>query len=1553
MKEYSERTIALSLQQRALLALKLRQMRQQIPKKGAIPHLGGPGLYPLSLEQEQLWFLNQLEPHSSVHQLNYNLMLEGQLNVKALEQALDEIVRRHEILRTSFISTGGQPSQIVDPLRTGTLSVVDLQAMIEPEREAQAMQMARELARKTFNLAEDRLLRATLLRLSDEKHFLLLTLHHIITDWWSFRVLFRELSLLYRAFSEGQPSPLVELPIQFGDFASWQRGSLSKNLERLLAYWTKQLAGAPQFLALPTDHQRPATRSLRGGRHHFLLPRSIYESLKVLSRQEHVTLFTTLLAVYQTLLFRYARQEDILVGTSSALRQQGETEPLIGFLLNTIVLRANFSNNPSFRELLGRMRTVVADAHAHQELPFNKLVEILQPTRDLSYTPLFQAGFIFLASQTPTLEDQGSAEPILDLPGLSVQGVDIDNETCEFDLSLVLEDKPEGLAGFFTYSTDLFEAATVQRMEGHLTTLVEGILEEPEQPVSELPLLTEGEREQLVTWNETQREYAGEQCVHELFAAQTARTPEAVAVVCGEQQLTYRQLNQRANQLAHYLQQQGVGPDILVGVMLERSLEIVVALLAILKAGGAYVPLDSQYPKERLAFMIEDAQLRLLLTQAELDSALPTTNVEVVYLDRDWERIAEQSAEHPHSRVMVDNLAYVIYTSGSTGQPNGVQVSHGGLLNFVSWHLEAFAVSASDRASHLAGISFDGSVCELWPYLSTGASLHLPKDDVRTTPTELRDWLLREAITISFLPTPLAERVLALEWPAQAALRIMLTGGDQLHQYPADSHRFVLVNLYGPTENTVVTTAGTVLSGSGNGPAPSIGRPIANTKIYILDPCLQPVSVGSVGELYVSGPGLARGYLQRAELTAERFVPHPFSNEPGARLYRTGDLVKRRAGGELEFIQRVDEQVKIRGYRIELGEIEAVLGQHAQVREAVVLARADESGAKRLIAYLTEPPEVASELSLSELRQYLKERLPEYMIPAAYVRLAAWPLTANGKIDRRALPAPELSREALEQIYVAPGTPVEELLATIWSEVLRVPQVGTHDNFFELGGHSLLATQVIARVREAFQVEVTVFRLFEQPTVKGLSKQIEIAQRSAQGGQLPAVKKVSGKGSIPLSYAQQRLWFLDQLDPGIAAYNSQMALRMSGHLDGAALEQGLSEIVRRHEALRTAFKIFRSQPVQVIAEPQPFTIPLQDLLGVPEIEREGEVHRLIKEEAQKPFDLAQAPLFRVRLLRVGEHEHILLLTIHHAIIDGWSVGVMIREITALYTAFATGKPSPLRELSIQYSDFAIWQREWLEGGVMDQQLAYWKRQLAGRLPVLRLPTARPRPLVPNSQGVRLHFNIPAQIAEGLKTLSRGSGVTLFMTLLAAFQTLLSRWSGQMDIIVGTPIAGRTHLGLEDLIGLFVNMLVIRTDLSGNPPFKQLLRRVREVTLEAYAHQDLPFEKLVEKLQPQRGQRTPLFQVAFALENIPGGELELPNLGMSPVKTEIVGASFDLLFSMTEEASALTGFVEYDTELLDAHTIMPMIAHFEALLEGIVADADQRLLSLPGPDLSLN
>ncbi|HYO56343.1 non-ribosomal peptide synthetase [Archangium sp.] len=1518
------------------LAQRVDSARREVDAPQALPPapVRRDGALPLSFSQQRLWFQDQLAPGDSSFNVTLAVRVKGPLEVESLEWSLRELCRRHESLRTTFATVQGQPVQVISPEPRFQLGVVDLSGLGEQERETEVQRRADADAAQPFDLTKGPLMRVQLLRLAPREGVLLVALHHIVTDGWSMSLFFKELGTLYEAHSRGRPSPLPELPIQYVDYAVWQRGWLSGEvLEAQLAYWRKQLAGAPAVLELPTDHPRPAFRSTRGAiAVGPTFPPALIQALRGVAQKEGVTFFMLLEAGFHTLLHRYSGQDDISVGTTVTGRTRMETEPLIGPFINTLVFRLNLAGDPTFRELLARVREMALGAYAHQEVPFEKLVDELAPERSLSHAPLFQAVFDMggYAGGMPTKLAE------LELTPLSTQLT-----TTKFDLALVMADHEDGMVGACQYSTDLFEEQTVQRMLGHLKTLLEGVAANAEQRLSRLPLLGEQEKRQLlVEWNTT--EAPGQvACLHELFEEQARRTPNGVAVSFEGTQLSYQQLERHANQLAHYLRERGVGPDVVVGLCLERGVELVVGLRGILKVGGVYLPLDPAQPMERLGYMLSDTGALVLVTQERLAYEVPSHGEQRVLLDTEWAQLTRQPEEAPKANVGPENLAYVIYTSGSTGKPKGVLIEHRSILNTLRGSQRECGMEPGQKLMQFASIGFDASVQEMFLPLLNGGTLVFAPPEALLPGSEMARFIKSQGITHLMVATPV---LAALPFEADSPLRTVVVGGEacpaELVERWAPGRRFI--QQYGPTEASI--TAASMRCEAGRG-KPPFGKPYPNTRLYVLDRNLEPVPVGVPGELYIGGAGVGRGYLGRPELTAGSFLPDPFGAQPGSRLYRTGDMVRYRADGNLEFVGRTDSQVKVRGFRIELGEIEAVLGKHQSVGKGLVVVREDVPGNKRLVAYVVPQPE--AEVDAERLEEFMAERLPEYMVPSAFVVMAALPLTPNGKVDRKALPPPGENGAKVET-YVAPRNPREELLAGIWAELLGVEKVGIHDNFFELGGHSLLATQVMSRLRDTLHVELAVRHLFERPTPAGLAELLS-SSGDKQGLQAPPLLPVPRGAEVPLSFAQERIWFMEQMEPGSALFNVPLALRIKGRLDAEALEKSLQEIIRRHEVLRTNFVATEGRPVQVIHPDVVFQMPVVELSSLLEQEREAEVQRRADADAQKPFALEKDPMMRAQLLRVSAEEHVLLLSMHHIVNDAWSGGIFLRELGSLYQGFTMGSPVSLPELAVQYADYAVWQRGWLPGEVLESQLAYWRKQLSGAPALLELPTDHPRPAVRSTRGAAVTGPMyPPALVQALRGVAQKEGVTFFMLLEAAFHTLLHRYSGQDDISVGTVIAGRTRTETEPLLGMFVNLLVFRVNLAGDPTFRELLARVREVALGAYEHQELPFERLVDELAPERSlSHSPLFQVVFDVKNPARGSPErLADFELTSLNTRVTNTKFDLSLFMVDHADGMAGVCEYSTDLFEEQTVQRMLGHLKTLLEGVAANAEQRLSKLP-------
>jgi amino acid adenylation domain-containing protein len=1552
--EWEAKLSHLTPEKRALLMMRLRRKAAERGEEGPppIPRAPREGDLPLSFAQQRLWFLDRLDPCNPAYNIPAAVRLSGTLDVAAFGRAVTEMVRRHEVLRTTFPEVGGEPRQeIAPPPAALPLPWIDLSGLPAARRDPAARELALQAARQPFDLGRDTLVRVVLLRLAAEIHVALVNLHHIAADGWSVSIVIREIAGAYAAFAAGRAPELPELPIQYADFAVWQRTFLAgPELERQLAFWRQTLAGAPPVLELPADRPRPPFQTFRGGLRGVQLPPELWSEVRAASHRSSVTPFMTTLAAFKALLARLTGQEDVLVGSPIANRNRAEIEGLIGFFVNTLVLRTDLSAAPSLRQAIGRVREGTLAAYAHQDLPFEEVVKELGD-RDLSRNPLFQV--MFSLANVPRSE--------LAMEGLTLGLQDSYGGTAKFDFDLMAVERGDTLVGSVEYNADLFDPTSVDRILAHWRSLLAAAVAEPDRPLVELPLLTAAERQQLVgEWShgETVPRLSG--TLHGLFAAQAARTPAATAVIAGTERLSYGELAGRVRRLAGRLSQLGMGPERIVGVRLERTAELVVTLLAVLESGAAYLPLDPAYPAERLRFLLADAGAALVVTERSL--AWPegfTAEIPELYVDETTpgEAVSPASAPVPDSAAE-ESLAYLIYTSGSTGVPKGVAIPHGSAVRLVEWALARYSAAELAGVLFSTSTSFDLSIFELFVPLSSGGAVIVADNALALAGLPAA----AEVTLVNTVPSAMAG-LLDLG-PLPAAVRTVNLAGEPLRGALAERIHAAgvarLWNLYGPSEDTTYSTGTEVAPGiPGTALEPDIGRPVAGSTAFVLDGSLGMLPVGVPGELCLGGEALARGYLNRPELTAERFVPDPFGS--GSRLYRTGDRARWRPDGTLELLGRMDHQVKVRGFRIELGEIEAVLSGHPAVREAAVTAPADASGDRRLVAYVSAT-EGGGPLDVAALGVYLGSRLPSFMVPSIWVKLAALPLTLTGKVDRKALPAP--GETAAEAAYEAPRTATEELLAGIWGDLLSRERVGVHDNFFALGGHSLLATQMVSRLRDRLGVELPVRALFEQPTVAGLAVLLAgIGEGGGEGGaQAPPIvtlpRDAEGGGTFPASFAQRRLWFLDRLEPGSAVYNMPLALSLEGELAEEQLAAVFGELARRHETLRTTFIPGADGPLQVVhpmhpmhpATAWPFALASIDLSALGEEERRRELTRRVAEESLRPFDLAKGPLLRATLVRLADRENALLLNMHHVISDGWSLGVLVREVTALYAAAVAGRPlgEVLPPLPVQYADFSVWQSRWLSGETLQREIEHWREKLAGVPPFLELPTDRPRPPVQTFGGRSLPLWLEPGLAGRLSALALETGTTLFMVLLAGFETLLGIYSGAEDLAVGTPIAGRNRAELEGLIGFFVNSLVLRADLSGDPSFVDLLGRVREDTLSGYTHQDLPFEKLVEEVKSERSRaHSPIFQVMFALQNAPmDGGSELPGLTLRPLAGSETAAKYDLTLSLTEGGGGIGGSLDYNVDLFDAPTMVRLLDHWRALLEGVAADSGSRLSALP-------
>jgi len=1489
-------------------------------------------VYPLSPMQQGMLFHSIYSPESGVYFEQLTARLEGDLDVGAFQKAWQQVVQNHSILRTSFVwKRLDKTLQVVHKQVNLPFDYQDWSEFADSTQEQRLNDYIEENRQRGFNLSVAPLLRLALIRLANNRFQFIWWHHHLLLDGWSIPLVIKEVFTRYEALRQQQE---LHLPPArpYRDYINWlgqQDEQVAEN------FWRKTLAGftAPTSLQIEPV-SADGEKDKRGyAEQEIHLSEKMTSELQAFARQNQLTLNTLVQGAWALLLNAYSGEEDVVFGATVAGRPADlpNVEAMVGLFINTLPVRVQIDPEASVMDWLKQLQVQQIELRQFEYSSLTQIQGWSEVPRDL---PLFESILVFENYPVDsTLREQNTS--------LKVKKIQ-SKEMTNYPITLVASPERE----FFlkmAYDSQRFSDTTIKQMLLHLKNIIEQFLVKANEKIRNLHYLSQSEQQQiLIDWNQTQTDFSVDKCVHELFEEVVAKFPHSVALTFENQTVTYQELNQRANQLAHFLQKEGIQAEDLVGICMERSPEMIVAMLGVLKAGGAYLPLDPNYPADRLAFIYQDANVAFLLTQNSLVNLLPQTTAKVIALDAEGERLANEKASNPESNVTPDNLAYVIYTSGSTGHPKGTLLNQRGLVNFITAYTKIMDVGSNDKVLQFASISFDASVAEIYEALLAGANLCLAPQETLLSVAELTQLLKIQAATSVTLPPSL---LAILPSEGLPALKSVMSAGEsctrEIVERWTEGRKFL--NGYGPTEATVGATwlqIENLPEGTHNLP---IGKAIANKKLFIVDQYLRPVPVGVAGELLIGGEGLARGYLNRPELTAEKFIPNPFAGAEGERLYRTGDLVRYLADGTIEFIGRIDYQVKVRGFRIELGEIEAVLREHPSVTAATVLAREDKPGHKRLVAYLILDQQLEQAPTTTELHQFLKERLPEYMVPSFFMILDEFPLTPAGKVNRRALPAPEVGRPELGRAFVAPRTPVEELLAGIWAQVLGVAKVGIHDDFFELGGHSLLGVKLQSRLRDAFNIELPLREIFEAPTVAELAQVVERAKLATHGLELPPIKPVPREQELPLSFAQQRLWFLDQLEPNSTFYNIPAGLRLSGQLNIQALEKSINELVKRHESLRTTFKSVRGKPFQVIAPELSIKMTVEDLSQLTPTEQEHKIQNLAMAEAEQPFNLSEGPLFRVKLYQVAETEHVILFNMHHIISDGWSVGVLIREVAALYQAFSVEGASPLEDLPIQYADFAHWQREWLKDEVLQEQLNYWKKQLAGSPPVLELPTDRPRPAVQSFCGTTFSRVFPKKLLTGLQHLSQQKGVTLFMTLLAAFKTLLYRHTGQSDINVGTPHANRNRVETENLIGFFVNTLVLRSDLSGNPKFTELLQQVRETAFEAYAHQDLPFEMLVEALQPKRDlSHTPLFQVMFVLQNAPMEPLELSGLTFSPLETASGTAKFDLSLVLAEMEDGLSVSFEYNTDLFDESTIVRLMDHFEILLTGIIEKPEQRI-----------
>ncbi|MEO8673215.1 MAG: amino acid adenylation domain-containing protein [Tahibacter sp.] len=1480
-----------------------------------------------SFAQQRLWFLDQLEGAGAAYNMPAALRFRGPLNVTAMRQALQSMVQRHEILRTRFEAVNGEP-------RLSIAEHLDVPLNVSQVDEGRILEMAREHARHRFDLSRLPLIIVDLLRVDTNDHVLLLNIHHIICDGWSLGVLVQEWVRLYAAVGLSGAPPLPALQVQYADYAQWQRNVVQATvLDRQLDYWKKKLDGAPELLNLPTDRPRPPIQQFDGGREEVLIGTSTLRHLRQLCQEAGASMFMLLLSAFGLLMSRYSGDTDILVGTPFVNRDRQELEGLIGLFLHSLVLRIDVAGEPRFRELLDRVRQTALESYANSDVPFERIVEALPLQRDLSRNPLFQVFFNML-----NLPESSNVLPGLDVEGL--QGVHFD---AKFDLTLYAQETAEGLRLNLAYNAVLFDAVRMRELLRQFTQLLEQIVARPDAGVETYSLLTEPAKS-LLPDPTVELDNAWIGSVQDMFVAQVERNPDAVALTAHGICWSYRELHDYSERIACWLQNQGIVAGDIVAICAARNAELPAAVLGVMKAGAVFMILDPAYPVAHLAACLEVAPARAWLSVADphIDTEVAhlRDGIEAVLSIRDISRntILKEFSGRSAERVVrsANDIALIAITSGSAGKPKAVESRHGPLTHYLPWVVDTFGVESDDRISMLSGLAHDPLQRDMFTAFCLGASLHVPlAEDL--VPERLRGWMDEQRISVVNLTPAMAQLLCEnADDGTLAHLHHAFLVGDVLTrrdvqrlQELAPSVR--IVSYYGATETQ--RAFGYYDLGDGEDAYPQreivpLGRGIRDVQLLVMNAGGQQAGIGECGEIVMRSPQLAGGYRNDPELTAARFQSNPFSQLRDDRMYRTGDLGRYLPNGMVEGLGRADTQVKLRGFRIELGHVESALGQHPDVREALVTLGNHADVGKYLLAYIVSP----RALSVGELREHLRGRLPDYMQPSTYLFLEQLPLTPNGKVDRRALPIPESF--AAKVGFVAPTSKMEHALCDIWESILKRDKVGCADNFFEIGGHSLLATQVVSKVRQSLGIELSLRQLFDTPVLGDLAA-VLAADSSRMA--VSAIQRRPGDGPSPLSFAQQRLWFLAELEGPSATYNMPAALRLCGALDASALRRSVQTIVDRHENLRTRFDQHEGRPAQIVAAPSPVQIAVLDVPA-------EQVESFARRHATRCFDLRTGPLFDVCVLRVAADDHVLLLNTHHIVSDAWSMGVLVDEFSALYEAFVAGRDSPLAELPIQYADFAHWQRQWMQGDVLDEQASFWSAHLADSPPLLQLPTDRPRPALQSFEGAQHRFQIDADVAAGLVKLGQGQGATLFMTLLAAFQILLARYSGQDDIAVGTPIANRTHAELEPLIGFFVNTLVLRSRIDLAQDFCGLLSKVRASTLAAYENQHFPFEQLVELLRPERNlAHSPLFQVMFVMQNERLENRSLPGLELSALVGERTVAKFDLTLTMAESVEGLAGTFEYNTQLFDADTIHQLQKHFCKVLRDACSDPRVPLL----------
>ena len=1516
-----------------------------------IPAIIRKGDIPLSFAQERLWFIDQYE-HNASYNMPLAAKLFGGLSISVLEKALTTIINRHEVLRTNFVTTNNGPKQVIQESASSNLEIVDLSHLSKEAANKQILDSINKESQKTFDLAKDSLIRFILYTVNEEEFVLFINHHHIITDGWSFSILINEITQIYEAYSNGKPSPLTDLPIQYADYAIWQRAYLEgERLQKQATYWKGKLEGVA-ILELPTDKPRPKEQTFNGNTVCIHLNKCITNKLNLLSQGNNATLFMTLLSIFKILLNKYAGQSDICVGSPITNRTREEVEGLIGVFVNTLAIRSDVDTELRFNEFLGRIRAITLEAYDNQDIPFEKVVDIVQPERNLVYSPLFQVMMVL----------QNNPRGELKISRLQYEDVAIERFVSRFDITLGLTEMADGLYGSIEYNTDLFDRATIERLGKHFIVLVEQVIENPGTQIKDLEILTPEEKHQLlVEWNATEVDYPRGKCIHHLFEDQVAKTPDNVAIVFETSQLTYSELNEKSNQLAHYLQERGVKPETLVGICVDRSLEMIIGLLGILKAGGAYVPIDPAYPEDRISYMLEDAGCGIVLTQEHI--GLVQAGTEVIYLDSDWDNIGNSPTSNVISGVKSDNLAYVIYTSGSTGKPKGTIINHSSVQNLIQWHNREFRVSEKSKSTQLANIAFDASVWEIWPYLTCGSSLYLVKKEYLTDTKRIIEYLNVNSISHSFIPTAIAESILSQNWVKNTSLNYVLIGGDRFkgNNLNIDNCKFKLINNYGPTENTVVSTSCEI---NDSKLFSSIGKPIDNTKVYILDNNLNLTPIGIAGELCISGDGLARGYLNQPELTAEQFIKNPFSDDPQSRLYKTGDLARYLPDGNIEFLGRLDDQVKIRGFRIELGEIESVLNTQEGVNTSVVLAKEVSDGNKQLVAYIVPSRDTENDASLNirELREELSKTLPDYMVPSLFVRLDAMPLTSNGKVDKKALPEPEGNLEMTNE-YVAASTEIEKKLVDIWQELLGVERVGIHDNFFELGGHSLVATQVASKIRTDLNIELPLKTLITSPTVAQLFR--KITSINAYVEQFPeiVINAQDRYKPFPLTDVQQSYWIgrgelYDLGGVGAHAYSESHIAA----LDIDRLNQVINHMIKRHDMLRMV--VTEDGQQRILERVEPYKIPILDLRETSQEEEKQKFMSLRDKLSHQLFSGLTWPLFDMQVCIFRDGACKLLFSMDALVFDASSYGIFINELVNLYKDYSYEPP----ELSLSFRDYVIAEQSLKKTEFYKRSMQYWLDRInsiprAPELPLAKLPGE-----IANVKFSKQRLQLSSSKWEILKDRISSSGVTPTVFIIQCFAEVMRRWSKVDHFTLNLTLFNRLpfHKEVNNVLGDFTSLNLLEIDYRNSKDFRTRLKDTQFQLWNDLEHKYYSGVEVQRKLSQVAGYTVTM---PIVVTSVLGIEVDAEGLsqlgtlsheeGLSDIKRSYSIAQTPQVWidcQITEKKGRLQ--IDWDSvkELFPEGMLEAMFGAFESLLTGFIEDkglwATRQIELLPYHQLSI-